>query len=265
MFLFPKAMTARLLTLLAVALLAGSACSATPERSITANNTVPYHTDYSRLLGTYVQNHLVAYDTWNAHPADKAALGNYVDQLAALDPANWPADEALAYWINLYNAVTLRLILDNYPLGSIKDLGGFLKKSPWKTELVTVAGRNLTLNAIENDIIRPTFGDPRIHFALNCASVGCPPLAQQAYTADQLSDQLDAACGLALNRDLWVRVDGKNLKLTKLFDWYGQDFTADGGTVLDFIKRYRTEPLPAGEPKINYMSYDWSLNQVPSR
>ncbi len=145
---------------------------------------------------------------------------------------------------------------------SIKDIGGFMKKSPWKRELVTVAGRKLTLNNIENDIIRPDFGDARIHFALNCASIGCPPLSDEAYAADRLSEQLDAACRVALNRDQWVQVDENKLKLTKIFDWYGGDFEKDGGSVLDFVRRYRTETIPEGNLEIDFMSYDWSLNII---
>jgi len=243
--------------LLAVALLSAAACSAPPEEAD------PLHARYSELLATYVQSNLVDYDAWAQNPEDLAALAGYVEGLAALDPVDWPRDNALAYWLNLYNAVTLRLVLDNYPLESIKDLGGFMKSSPWKRELVTVAGRELTLNQIENDIIRPTFGDARIHFALNCASLGCPPLVPEAYVADRLSAQLDGACRLALNQDRWVLVVDQKLKLTKIFDWYGQDFTADGGTVLDFIRHYRTKALPSGTPKIDYLSYDWALNRVP--
>jgi len=112
------------------------------------------NTEYNRLLGEYVFDHLVDYNAWTANKADKSALDQYVDQMAALDPAAWPRDEALAYWLNLYNAVTLQLVLNNYPLGSIKDIGGFMKKSPWKRELVTVGGRVLTLNNIENEVKR---------------------------------------------------------------------------------------------------------------
>jgi hypothetical protein len=223
----------------------------------------PLHADFSRLLEKYVQDHLIKYSAWVANAQDIAALGQYVDQMAGLDPAEWQDADALTYWINLYNAVTLRLVLDHYPLKSIKDLGGFMKSSPWKRELVTVGGRALALNDIENDIIRPRFGDPRIHFALNCASVGCPPLGKEAYFPGRLSEQLDAACGWAMNHDQWVCLDGDKLLLTKIFDWYGEDFAADGGSVLAFIKRYRTEPLPEGDPKIDFMSYDWSLNEAP--
>lgn len=220
------------------------------------------NTEYNRLLGEYVFDHLVDYNAWTANKADKSALDQYVDQMAALDPAAWPRDEALAYWLNLYNAVTLQLVLNNYPLGSIKDIGGFMKKSPWKRELVTVGGRVLTLNNIENEVIRPTFHEPRIHFALNCASLGCPPLAQAAFDAEHLSAQLDAACRLALNQERWVKVVGDKVLLTKIFDWYRTDFESDGGSVLGFIRRYRTEPLPKGEPKVEFMSYDWHLNRA---
>ncbi len=257
-------MTTSLDRLLAPVLILVAVVSATCfATAATPDQAGPLHADFSRLLGTYVKGNLVDYPAWTAHADDAAALGCYVDQLAILDPAEWPADDALAYWINLYNAVTLRLILDNYPLDSIKDLGGFMKKSPWKRELVTVGEQDLTLNNIENDIIRPGFGDPRIHFALNCASVGCPPLNHEAFVPDRISEQLDAACKLAMNHDQWVRVTGNKLELTKIFDWYGEDFTADGGSVLDFIKRYRTGSWPADEPKISFMSYDWSLNEAP--
>ena len=236
--------------------------SASSAMALSTHDTSQLDADFSRLLSTYVQHNLVDYEAWSAHEEDAWALVRYVDQLTALDPEDWPQDAALAYWINLYNAVTLRLILDYYPLKSIKDIGGFLKKSPWKRELVTVAGRSLTLNNIENDIIRPQFNDPRIHFALNCASVGCPPLSNKAYSAEDLSDQLDAASKLALNRHHWVQFDGEVLRLTKIFDWYGGDFEKDGGSVVGFIRKYRTEALPETDLKIEFMPYDWSLNNV---
>ena len=252
------------LALSGLVLSAGAAWTATATATVTvaADEVTRLDADFNRLLGTYVHKHLVDYEAWSANQDDAKALGRYVDKLSALDPADWPRNAALAYWINLYNAVTLRLILDNYPLDSIKDIGGFLKKSPWKRELVTVNGRKLTLNNIENDIIRPDFGDARIHFALNCASIGCPPLSDEVFAAERLSEQLDAACRVALNRDQWVQVDGEKLKLTKIFDWYGDDFEKGGGSVLEFIRRYRTEAMPEGEVEIDFMSYDWSLNIV---
>jgi hypothetical protein len=226
-----------------------------------APRTLKLHNGYAVLLQEYVVGAGVDYSGWVANGDDVRSLRQYVTELTTLDPASLTRDEQLAYWLNLYNAVTLRLILENYPLDSIKDLGGFLKKSPWEKELVTVAGRDLSLNDMENKIIRPTFQDPRIHFALNCASVGCPPLNAGAYLPATLSEQLDAACRRALNADQWVRVEDNQVYLTKIFEWYADDFKQDGGTVLEFISRYRDTDLVKGEIDIKIMDYDWSLNE----
>jgi hypothetical protein len=227
------------------------------------------HNRYDVLLRKYVVGLGVDYSGWVANGEDVSALRQYVTDLTALDPGTWTTDEQLAYWLNLYNAVTVRLILDNYPLESIKDLGGFLKKSPWERELVSVAGRDLSLNDIENEIIRPTFQDPRIHFALNCASVGCPPLKAGAYFPATLSEQLDAVCRRALNEDQWVRVENDQVFLTKIFEWYADDFKQDGGSVLGFISGYRDTDLVEGQAdlvegqvEVKIMDYDWSLNET---
>jgi len=223
------------------------------------------HHGYDVLLQKYVVGLGVDYAGWVANRQDVSALRQYVTELTALDPATWNPNEQLAYWLNLYNAVTVRLILDNYPLESIKDLGGFLKKSPWKRELVSVAGRDLSLNDIENEIIRPTFQDPRIHFALNCASVGCPPLKAGAYFPATLSEHLDAACRRALNEEQWVRVENNQVFLTKIFEWYADDFKQDGGSILGFISGYRDTDLVEGEFEVKIMDYDWSLNEAGGR
>jgi hypothetical protein len=231
-----------------------------PERT-----ALELHNGYDTLLQKYVVGVGVNYSGWVANREDVGALRRYVTELTALDPETWTSDEQLAYWLNLYNAVTVRLILDNYPLDSIKDLGGFMKKSPWKRELVSVAGRDLSLNDIENEIIRPIFQDPRIHFALNCASVGCPPLNAGAYFPASLSEQLDTACRGALNGEQWVRVEGNQVFLTKIFDWYADDFKQDGGSVLGFISGYRDTDLEEGKVDVKFMDYDWSLNETKIR
>ncbi len=228
-------------------------------------DAVLLHGDFDRLLNTYVSGMSVDYAAWSSHKEDTAALARYVETLAALDPADWPHDDGLAYWINMYNAVTLWLILDHYPIDSIKDIGGFMKKSAWKRKLVTVAGRELTLNDIENKIIRPTFNDPRIHFALNCASIGCPPLKADAYLPATISEQLDESGRVAMNGDRWVNVEDGKVRLTKIFDWYKNDFKVDGGSVEAFINRYRNEKVSSENQKFSFMSYDWSLNSTSSQ
>ncbi|MEZ4647976.1 MAG: DUF547 domain-containing protein [Candidatus Eisenbacteria bacterium] len=215
------------------------------------------HAHFGVLLERYVHGFGVDYPGWAGSETDLARLDDYVHSLTALDPKGWPSDDRKVYWINLYNAATLRLVLANYPVDSIKDIGG-LFSSPWKRDVVTVAGSPLTLDAIENEILRPEFHDPRVHFALNCASIGCPPLLAGAYHAAQIGEQLDKSCRRTLNDDRWVRADTDGIRVTKIFDWYKGDFDEGGGSVRAFIDRYRRTPLPSG--KIEFLSYDWSLN-----
>ncbi|NNM33274.1 MAG: DUF547 domain-containing protein [Gemmatimonadetes bacterium] len=225
------------------------------------------HADYDALLSTYVKDGLVDYDGWYAHKKSRRQLMDYVARLESTDPGALSRDEALAFWINLYNATTLRLILDNYPVESIKDLGGFLS-SPWKKELVTVDGEELTLNEIENDIIRPRFQDPRIHFALNCAAVSCPPLAPFAFTGAEISEQLDQVSQQALQDERFVRIerDGDEVRihLTRLFDWYEDDWE----NVREFLATYRPADravLLDEDAELKYNDYSWKLNALHAR
>lgn len=229
------------------------------------------HDDYDALLERYVvDDRWVDYAAWFRSDEDRARLQNYLDQMATADPATLGRDGTLAYWINLYNALTLDLILDHYPVGSIKDLGGLLT-SAWEKELVEVAGRAFTLNQIENDVIRRRFEDPRIHFALNCAAFSCPPLAGFAFTADQLDEQLERVTRRALRDPTWVdpsrcRTYGKGtIRLSKIFDWYADDFGGEAG-IRGFLARYLPEaelPLQNEGCSLDYLDYDWSLNLPP--
>lgn len=230
---------------------------------------------WGELTARYVvDERWVDYAAWHASDDDRRALGAVVDAFEAVDPAALARDDRLAFWINLYNAATVELVLENHPVASIKDIdGGGLFGSPWKIERVTVAGRALTLDQIEHEIIRPEFGDPRIHFAVNCASVGCPPLASEAYVGARLDAQLDAACRRALNDPTWVDLSGctgsygdGTIRLTKLFDWFRDDFGGDDA-VRDFIATYR--PADAFRLRnttctLEYDDYDWRLN-MPRR
>ncbi len=223
------------------------------------------HDDYNALLGSYVDDGRVRYAAWSAAADDLERLRAYVDRLEATAPEELERDAQLAYWINLYNAATLELVLDHYPVESIKKIGGRLR-SPWKRNVVTVAGEDLTLNGIENDIIRPRFKDARIHFALNCASIGCPPLAAWAYCEEELDTQLDTACRVPLNDSRWVEVEPQHLRLTKIFDWYRDDFVEAAGSIEAFIAGFRAEDADLfadpGRLKIKYGDYDWDLNII---
>lgn len=229
------------------------------------------HEDYDRLLERYVVRDLyVDYAAWHSEAEDLARLDSYLQQLQEVDPRALERDEELAYWINLYNATTLDLILDHWPVASIKDLGGMLT-SAWEKELVEVQGRSLTLNQIENEIIRERFEEPRIHFALNCAALGCPPLASNAYTGDRLEEQLESATRRTVRDRRWVdlsrcRTYGKgSIQLTKIFDWYAEDFGGEAG-IRGFLARYHPEsrlPLENEGCSLDYLDYDWSLNRPP--
>ncbi|MGH1363161.1 MAG: DUF547 domain-containing protein [Calditrichia bacterium] len=230
-----------------------------------AGSSGDLHADYDVLLQTYVKGNSFDYAALSKNKADMDALSAYVNKLEGLKPDNMSRNEAFAYWINLYNAATLELVIQNYPLKSIKDIGGIFK-SPWKRKVVTVAGKELTLDNIEHDILRPTYKDARLHFAVNCASVGCPPLANRAYVAETLDAQLDAASKAALNDTRWVKISDNKLELTKLFDWFKDDFKETSGSVRAYLAKYvsedKREAVLDDSRKIEYRGYDWKLNSV---
>ncbi|HQU74743.1 MAG TPA: DUF547 domain-containing protein [Calditrichia bacterium] len=221
------------------------------------------HDRYDALLKKYVKGESFDYQGLFGNKADLEALHRYVDQLAGQQPSQMSREAALAFWINLYNAGTLRLVLDHYPVESIKDIGGLLS-SPWNKKIVTVEGEELTLNQIENEVIRPQFGDARIHFALNCASIGCPPLAAEAFTAEKLDQQLTRVTRQALGKPRWVEISSGEIRLTKIFDWYKSDFEASAGSVRQFIAVYlpdQKEALLDESRKLTFGDYDWRLNK----
>jgi len=217
--------------------------------------------DYEALLARYVTDGRVDYTAWHESAVDRKKLHAVVAELGRRKPSAMEPDAALAYWINLYNALTLQLILDHHPVDSIKDIGGFLS-SPWKRELVQVEGEDLTLDEIENEIIRPTFEDARIHFALNCAAVSCPPLQSKPFCGDTLDAQLESATQAVVRDERFVDTsdcaEGEGeLRLSKIFDWYHDDFRPRG--LVEFVNGYLEQTLPA-ECDVEFMDYDWQLN-----
>lgn len=215
------------------------------------------HNRLDRLLVAHVgEDGLVDY---GALLADREELQAYLESLAAVDPRDLAGEaEQKAYWINAYNAITLAGILRFYPVESVRDLGGF-----WDNVLTDCGGRVVSLNDIEHGILRP-MGDPRIHAAINCASLGCPVLRQGAYTGVNLDAQLDEACRRFLSDTRRNRFDDreKRVYLSRIFDWFGADFGVEPyGGVRGFVRRYC---LPrewlAGDFPISFLDYDWSLN-----
>ncbi|MFQ5482470.1 MAG: DUF547 domain-containing protein [Nitrospinaceae bacterium] len=173
-------------------------------------------------------------------------------------------EEKLAFWINVYNVLAVKMVLDNYPLDSIKDAGGVFT-SVWKKKAGVVGGRSVTLNEIEHEILRQ-MGDPRIHAAIVCASVSCPDLRREAYTPQTLDRQLDDQLRRFLqNPGKGLRVEGATLYLSSIFKWFAEDFEAQGG-VRKFLARYAPglakQRLAAGDLELAYLDYNWDLNKI---
>lgn len=174
----------------------------------------------------------------------------------------WDQDAKKAYWINAYNAFTLKLILDNYPLESITDLHPLLYipgiNTVWHREFFDL-GKAQSLDAIEHEILRKEFDDPRIHFAINCASVSCPVLRNEAYVAQRLDAQLNQQAVRFINSGVRNKITPHAIEISKIFDWFESDFT-QGGSLIQFLNQYTNEEIQPGA-SIDYLDYDWRLNE----
>ena len=231
---------------------------------------------YDVLLKRYVKSapdgvNRVDYAGWRANKADRAALDAYIAEMARRRPSTMTRSEAFAYWGNLYNAVTLKVILDRYPVASIRDIKSdswFDPKAytgPWRQSRVTVEGRRLSLDDIEHVIMRPTFKDPRVHYIVNCASYGCPNLMNRVWRASTLEADLDAAARAFVNHPRGVTVlPSGGLKVSSIYKWFIEDF---GGNDAGLIAHFRAFAKPelskrlANSPRIIEDDYDWSLNR----
>ena len=186
-------------------------------------------------------------------------LEAYLAQLASVSQQQFDAfepDQQLAFLINTYNAYQLKQVIDHYPIESIKDVGSFFS-SPWSKEFFTLFGQPASLDHVEHGLIRTIFTEPRIHFAVNCASISCPPLMPEAFVADRLDTQLETATFNFLMDVDANRLEGNTLYVSKIFDWYEQDFPQG---VIPFVAKYRPEWIKNGEPDLGYTGYDWNLN-----
>jgi hypothetical protein len=235
------------------------------------------HSAFDALLKSYVVPGSdgiarVAYRRWKAE--GHAVLRSYIERLEAVNVAALDRPEQFAFWTNLYNAKTLDIVLAHYPIRSIKDisLGGGLVAlvtgGPWKAKVLKVGGVDLSLDDIEHGILRPLFKDPRVHYAVNCASNGCPNLGTAAFTGANLEAQLDAAARAFVNHPRGARVTGDGLTVSSIYFWFISDFGGSDGGIIAHLKRYADPPLAA---KIDALSeiadheYDWSLNDIETR
>jgi hypothetical protein len=186
--------------------------------------------------------------------SSSAGLDAYIRELSNQTPdGSWSRNSAMAYWINAYNAFTLKLVADNYPINSIKDLHN---GNPWIVKWIKLGDKTYSLDQIENEILRPRYGDARIHFAVNCAAKSCPPLHNRAFTENNLNSTLDRLTRNFINNKNYNTISSNQLKVSQIFNWYAKDF----GTLTDFINRYTNNTVNANAA-IEYKEYNWALNE----
>lgn len=226
------------------------------------------HTAWNRLLATYlVPAEINLFRYAHVDVADRQRLKTYIGDLTKVPISSYRHAEQLAYWINLYNALTVDLVVDRYPVKSIRDIAispGLLSCGPWDKKLVQVEMKELSLNDIEHRILRPIWQDANIHYALNCASLGCPSLAREAYTADNATALMERGAANFINGH-GVRVEGSRVIVSSIYAWFTADFGGTEAAVLDHIRRYALPPLQqrlAGLSSIDGGSYDWRLNDA---
>ena len=198
---------------------------------------------------------------------DHSQLRDYISRLEQINTKTLSQDQQLAYWFNLYNAKTVDLVLEAYPVDSILDIkDGFLPTGPWNRKVVRVNSQELSLNDIEHRIVRPVFEDPRIHYALNCAAAGCPNLMPRAWRAETLEADLDAAERAYVNDPRGIRFDANGrLTLSKIYSWFSEDFGNDEEEVLEDLLYAASPELQDklyGRTSVDRYEYDWSLNDV---
>ena len=265
--------------LAAAALLVAIGCGAPQPREISGwdvsdeSNTAQLdHSAWQDILDAYVAPdaegvNLTDYAALKANPADAAKLAGYIEYLEGIDPRDHARAEQMAYWINLYNALTVKVVLDAYPVDSIRDIheGLVPLTGPWGDVRTQVAGQGLTLDDIEHGILRPIWQESRIHYAVNCAAYGCPHLIDTAFTAANTESLLAAGARFHVNSFRGVDVvDEDFVVLSSIYDWYAEDFGDSRESLFDHLRLYADDELAAFlatfEGAVEY-DYDWSLNE----
>ncbi len=210
------------------------------------------HQSWNSLLGKHVSKDGIV--SYKGFQQDRVMFESYLAELSENVPKNdWTKEDKLAYWINVYNAFTIKLITDNYPIKSIKDI-----KDPWDLRFFKLGKKWYTLNDIEHRILRK-MEDPRIHFGINCASFSCPPLLNKAFTSQNVDQELDKLAISFINDTKRNTISAEKVELSKIFSWFGKDFKKEG-SLIDFLNKYSTIIINSNAKK-SFKTYDWSLNE----
>lgn len=213
----------------------------------------PNHAPWTTLLKKNVS--AAGNVNYKGFKSDQTALNAYLTTLKATPPqSTWNRNEKLAYWINVYNAFTVDLVVRNYPVKSITDIGG-----PWDIKFIDIDGRTYSLSEIENKVIRPRFNEPRIHFAVNCASVSCPKLLNEAFEPKKLNSQLNKQTKAYINDTKENSISAEKAEISQIFEWYQEDFVKQG-TLIAFLNKYSNTQIN-DDASMGYKEYNWNLNE----
>lgn len=242
--------------------------------SLVTAPTAAAQTDIAAQFDTVLQKYVAANDAQGlarfdyaglkANASDNQLLKDYIAHLETLNPDAMSTNEAIAYWANLYNAVTVDVVVDNYPVTSIRKIRSGFSIGPWKEDRVTVNGQRISLNAIEHDILRKKFPSPLVHYMVNCASVGCPNLKDGLWKASTLDADKKAAAEAFVNSPRGARITDKGLQVSSIYKWFQSDFGGSKDGVLKHLRQYAGPELAAaidGGAKIRGFEYDWDLNE----
>ena len=232
--------------------------------SVPKGNKSPInHSEWTSLVQKHVNK--AGFVNYKGFIKDSTLLNKYLQKLSDNAPANsWSKDDKLAYWINAYNAFTVKLIADNYPVKSIKDLGAenpiIFVNTAWDKKFFSIDGKKMTLNTIEHKILRKQFNDPRMHFAINCASYSCPKLLDEAYEGKTVNKQLDEQSKDFLADKEKNKISADKPQVSSLFKWFSNDFTKTGKTKIAFINQFTTTKIKESAT-LEYLDYSWDLNE----
>ncbi len=263
----------------AILIAAGNAATAMPKSDLWPRwaahdpgaGAVIDHDPWRRFLATYLvagEDGVNRLRYGRVSAADRLALDSYVDTLAGIAISGYRRSEQFAYWVNLYNALTAKVVLDHYPVASILDIDispGWFSFGPWRKKLVLVEGRQLSLDDIEHRILRPIWRDPRIHYVVNCASIGCPNLRRGIYTGATIEAMLTAAARDYVNSWRGVMFDGGVLYVSSIYKWYREDFGGTNASVIAHLKTYAEPALADRLSRVRDIGghyYDWAINDA---